>query len=39
MNVKCAFKFIVPKLYNFHKRVRSFDFAAYELCTVNLCKK
>ena len=39
MNVKCAFKFIVPKIYNFHKTVCSFDFVAYELCTVNLCKK
>ena len=26
MKVKCGFKFIFLKMYNFHKTVRSFDF-------------
>jgi hypothetical protein len=38
MKVKCGFKFIVLKLYNFHETVRSFDFAAYEMCVVHLCE-
>jgi hypothetical protein len=32
MKVKCGFKFIVLKLYNFHKTVvRSLDFAAMRI--------
>ena len=28
MKFKCGFKFIFLKMYNFHKTVLSFDFAA-----------
>jgi hypothetical protein len=31
MKVKCVFKFIVPKVYVFHKTVQSFAFAAVRI--------
>ena len=31
MKVKCVFKFVVPKLYVFHKTIQNFAFAAVRI--------